>query len=315
MAKRARTIRETKTFVSWEEAMEGYLLWKRAEGKAPRTVRDYRYHISWFFERCTGASLGEEGRLRDHVLQYMSEPAKPAYYNLKLASLKCFFTWCVGERYLSSNPAEGLKRRRAEERIVHMEVSTLQDLLALPDQSTFVGLRDYALLLLQLDTGIRPSEALKLRPDDVDIKLCEVKVRAENAKARRERILYISPPTVKAITHLIRARLDDWSNNIPLLCSYEGRPLISQRWYKRLSAYGERLGIKVCPYDLRHTFAVEFLRNGGNSFALQRTMGHADMNMTRRYVALTSDDLREQHASSSPVGRLVRKTKRVVSLK
>ena len=75
-------------------------------------------------------------------------------------------------------------------------------------------------------------------------------------------------------------------------------------WSQRLSRYGNKLGFKITAYDLRHAFALMFLRNGGQSCdrllsqavtALQRTLGHVDLTMTKRYVALTQDDLREQH--------------------
>lgn len=300
--------------VSWQDALSGYLMWKKAEGKSERTIRDYRYHVTWFFER-TGASLSSESELRKAILVYMGEPAKPAYYNLKLASLKGFFRWCIDEGYMLSSPLDGLKRKKAEPRTVRVEQQTLKAILALPDQRTFVGARDYALLLLQLDTGIRPKEALSLLPSDVNIKSLEVRVRAESAKTRQERTVMISPITAKAIHKLLCARLDEWGDSVPVFCSYEGNRLLSNHWLKRLSGMGKKLGEDICPYDLRHTFAVEFLRNGGNSFALQRTMGHADIRMTQRYVAFTDEDLRTQHDKCSPVLQLLRKTTRLVKLK
>jgi site-specific recombinase XerD len=68
--------------------------------------------------------------------------------------------------------------------------------------------------------------------------------------------------------------------------------------------YSKRIGIKVRPYDLRHSFALNFLRNGGNVFALQKLMGHSTLDMTKRYLALTQGDLQEQHAKASPVNML-----------
>jgi len=80
----------------------------------------------------------------------------------------------------------------------------------------------------------------------------------------------------------------------------------------RLNKYSAQIGYKVTPYDLRHSFALLYLRNGGNIFALQRTMGHADLNMTKRYLALTQEDLRAEHQKSSPLNQLVEKRVRRV---
>lgn len=81
-------------------------------------------------------------------------------------------------------------------------------------------------------------------------------------------------------------------------------------WYKRFSAYGDKLNEKVYPYQLRHTFALDFLRNGGNVFALQKIMGHSDMSMTKRYVALVEQDIQDQHSIASPVVKVIQDGKR-----
>jgi len=98
---------------------------------------------------------------------------------------------------------------------------------------------------------------------------------------------------------------------VPVFCACEGRKMLGNSWYMRVSRYGEILGAKIYPYQLRHTFALEFLRNGGNSFALQKTMGHADMNMTKRYVCLADSDVKDQHKKVSPVTHLLEKPKKV----
>jgi site-specific recombinase XerD len=68
-----------------------------------------------------------------------------------------------------------------------------------------------------------------------------------------------------------------------------------------MKKYSIRLGYPVIPYSLRYSFALLYLRNGGNVFTLQRTMGHADLNMTKRYLALTQEDLKREHKMASPV--------------
>ena len=67
--------------------------------------------------------------------------------------------------------------------------------------------------------------------------------------------------------------------------------------------YSKTLKTSIRPYDLRHAFALQFLRNGGHALALQRTLGHTDLTMTKRYVALTEADLRQQHTIASPLAK------------
>jgi len=80
---------------------------------------------------------------------------------------------------------------------------------------------------------------------------------------------------------------------------------------KRLSYYSRKAGVKITPYDLRHTFAILYLRNNGNAFTLQKTMGHADLSMTKRYLGISMDDLKEQHQKATPLHSIVRRNTRV----
>lgn len=316
MAKAKRLLKiveqQEQNITTWEDALKDFLLFKKAEGKSERTIKDYCYHIRYFFKQFPDILMSDPKTLRKNVIQYMSVDSSPAHYNNKLVYLKTFFNWCVNENILGENPLNGFNRRKAPERIVQMDVELLKKLLAMPDQTTFSGLRDYALLLLQLDTGIRPKEALSLLVSDINLHACEVYIRAENAKTRIARTLPISPVTAKAIQKLISVRpKGDWPENVPVFCNCEGKKMLGNGWYKRISQYGKTLGATIYPYQLRHTFALEFLRNGGNSFALQKTMGHADMNMTKRYVSLADSDIKQQHLHASPVSKIIPQTKKI----
>ncbi|GIM30111.1 hypothetical protein CPJCM30710_27770 [Clostridium polyendosporum] len=74
----------------------------------------------------------------------------------------------------------------------------------------------------------------------------------------------------------------------------------------RLDKYSTILGVKIRPYDLRHAFALLYLRNGGNVFTLQKTLGHTDLSMTKRYLNLTGKDLTETHKTASPLNKLIK---------
>ncbi len=74
--------------------------------------------------------------------------------------MKAFFEWAVREQYVEENPLTDFKKRKAQPRIVDLAEENLQKLMVLPNQATFAGLRDFALLMFTLDTGIRPKEAI-----------------------------------------------------------------------------------------------------------------------------------------------------------
>lgn len=296
---------------TWEEALEQFLFWKKAQGKSERTRSDYRKIVSLFFKRypCSFEDL------KNNVFLFMGQDVMPATYNLRLVNLKAFFKWCIEEEFLKENPLEGFKRKKTDDRIVDIKKEALVSLISSPDKKTFSGLRDYVLVLLTLDTGIRPGEAFQTLLSDINLGSLEVHIRAEVAKARKSRTLIISPVTAGAIKKLIGARHPDWKSNVPVICTADGTIFNVFRWGERLDKYAKKIGIKLNPYDLRHAFALEFLRNGGNILALQRILGHTDLTMTKRYVAFTEGDMRKQHELASPLNTLLPQKNRLRKIK
>ncbi|MFC4766439.1 tyrosine-type recombinase/integrase [Effusibacillus consociatus] len=219
MAKKRITNIQTVT-CTWEEAFKEFLLWKKAQGISETTLKDYRGHVKSFFKRFP--DCWQEPNLKKSVLEYMADDVKPATFNLRLAYLRAFFDWCVGERYLQDNPLQGIKKRKAQPRIVDIPQEKLQKLLTLPDQRTFSGLRDYALICLTLDTGIRPKEAFQLTVEDIDLQHMKVTVPAEVAKTRTARSIDITPTTAEVIRKLMNVRPDWWGVDVPIFCSNEG---------------------------------------------------------------------------------------------
>ncbi|MGE5554253.1 MAG: tyrosine-type recombinase/integrase [Betaproteobacteria bacterium] len=298
---------------TWQEAVEKYLLYKKAQGLRPTTLRGQRDAISIFFRRYPGAYRATDPS--PAVFAYMGEPIRPATYNMRRAYLKQFFDWCIAEGVYTSNPLVDLKTRKDPGRVVSLEPELLRTLLAMPDRKTFAGLRDYAMLILTLDTGIRPKEACSLLKGDFDFAALEVHIRPEVAKTGVARTLPLSAVTVSVIQDLIKARHPKWNDHVPVICTAEGTPMDKDSWNDRMELYSKRLGVKIRPYDLRHAFALQYLRNGGNALALQRIMGHSDLSMTKRYVAMTQGDLRQQHDQVSPLSTILPNHSRVRKLK
>ena len=247
------------------------------------------------------------------MLSYLAQDGiAPATFNLRLNYIKAFFSWLVAEGAFPENPAWGIKRRKAEPRIVQHPAEVLEKLLKLPDKSTYCGKRDYALICLSIDTAIRPGEALALTLDDVDLDDLTVLVRASVSKTRKSRILPFSLETAKALQAMISMRPKEWDTKL-LFTNHEGDMLTVSGWRQKLQRhYAPKLGLKrLSPYDLRHDAAVYFLRNGMNPFALQAIMGHSNLETTKHYIALVEADIREAQEKASPVRRLIGKNKRV----
>lgn len=292
------------------QMFEEYILFKQAEGAGERTIKDYRTHLSNFF-KTLGDFNADFKTLRSAVVQFLSGPMAPSYRNTKLKALRAFFNWCVREGYLPANPTEGIKKAKEDtENIRHVELDDVKKLLNAPDKKTYAGLRDYCLILVQIDTGARPGELLQVRPSDLNLQSRELYIRAEVSKTHTARTLILSPLTVQALLKLLRERPQWWPDDVPLFASETGKELSTTQWARRLREYSEKAGVKITPYSLRHTFAIEFLKASNDPFALQRIMGHRDLATTKRYIRYLQDDLKEIHEKSSPVVKLQLSEKR-----
>lgn len=292
---------------SWQELLMQFLTFKRADGRAPRTLKDYQAHISHFYR--TRPEAWENPR--PAVMAYLSQYENNNTFNLRYKNLKLWFDWLMAEGLFpgDQHPLRGISKRKYQNRVVDIPATTLKALLDAPDTSTYAGLRDRALILLQMDTGVRPGEALNLMETDLDMASLLVHIPAHIAKTRERRSMPFSATTADALQRLLRARPEGWKNS-PVFCSCSGDILNVNSWGHTLRGYSEKIGAKVTPYMLRHCFALSFLRNGGNVFSLQKLLGHSTLAMTQKYLALSMEDLQKAHAAASPVNSLVPKKKR-----
>ncbi|NPV78921.1 MAG: tyrosine-type recombinase/integrase [Firmicutes bacterium] len=294
---------------TWKDALQDFLSWKQAQGVASRTIKDYKDHVSRFFTACPDAY--DPANLRQRVMEYMSQEIMPATFNLRREYLKAFFSWCVREGIFPENPLSDIPKKKDPGKIRHLPEEVLQSLLKLPDKKTFAGLRDYALMVLTLSTGIRPCEALSLLPPDFNLRSRFVTVQRQVAKTREERVLPILPVVVEAIRDLLDARHPAWPDSVPVFCTYSGKRMTTLEWGDRLERYGKILGINVTPYMLRHSFAINTLKAGANAFVVQGMLGHTDMTMTKRYVRLLESDLREAIEKANPLNVILPQANRV----
>jgi len=285
-----------------QDLVPQFLLFKKAGGISPRTYRDYETTLYLFFSRYPAAL----DKPRESTLSFLAGYDNAYSFNVYFAYLKNFWDWTLSEGYFRGgiHPLHGLKKRKTQGRIVQLEEKDVAALLRTPDQKTYCGLRDYALMLLSLDTGIRPGEALQLLPGDLYYERRELAVRAEIAKTRTPRVLPLSEPTLEVIQRILKVRPWEWRES-PIFCTETGEPWNVTSWSRRVKAYGKKCGLDITAYALRHTAALLMLRHGMDAFSLQRIMGHSTMDMTRHYINLTSEDTRRAHGQAGVVLALV----------
>ncbi len=166
------------------------------------------------------------------------------------------------------------------------------------------ALRDEALLLFLLDTGARANEVCTLGVTAIDWDQGLAKLYG---KGRKERYVPFSLPTAKAMQRY--AMRERKGNSDRFFENAECWPLTPSGLFQICKQLSHKSGVKVAPHKCRHTFGIQYLRNGGSVFALQKTLGHTSLDTTLRYAALVTDDLVNEHRDHSPVAALLPSTR------
>jgi len=211
------------------------------------------------------------------------------------------FSWAAREGIIQQNILRSVPRPKTPKLLqfgfTADEVRRL--LKAAEDKGKAKEARDKAILLFLLDTGCRISEVVNCRYADVDLALGRVKVQGKGSK---ERLVYLGQVARKAVWRYVSIhRPEPLPGQDYLFLTPEGRKFTRFGLTSLLVRLGRQAGVDdVHAHRFRHTAAVEFLRNGGDVFTLQRMLGHTSLEMVRQYLALVDADVAAAHRRASP---------------
>lgn len=165
------------------------------------------------------------------------------------------------------------------------------------------ALRDKCIIMILLDTGVRVGELCRLRMMDVNPENGNVFVRPHHVQKTHSRTTFIGKATRRLLWRYIATK-EDTRQDDPLFVTVEDHPMTRERVLAILKRLGRQAGVQdVHPHKFRHTFAVEYLRNGGDIFTLKSILGHSNFKMVDHYLELAKSDLENAHRKASPVDR------------
>ncbi|MCG7407758.1 tyrosine-type recombinase/integrase [Paenibacillus sp. ACRRX] len=244
----------------------------------------------------------DKRHLEDIILE-KKKSVKMVTVDKDLRGWKAFFNFLNEEGYLTSNPTAEIKPLKYEKKMLETFTKTqVKALLGTPNRATFTGYRDFVIMQLLLDTGIRISELEGVKITNIEWKN---QILIVMGKGRKERAVPISSTLLRHLKEYvaIRGMLDhDF-----LFINIDNDPLRKRSIQDKISDYGKEAGIKgvrVSPHTFRHTFAKMYIMNGGDAFTLQKILGHTSLEIVKTYVAMFSYDIMKQHRKFSPLERL-----------
>ncbi len=238
--------------------------------------------------------------LKDHFVFYMLEELglKVNTINGRIRSVRGLIQFLHRESYLPRDYSADLPVLKAEKVIIQaFSEEEITRLLRQPDQSTFTGLRDYTVMLLLLETGMRISELVGIQMADVHIRDGNVLVHGKGCKQRLV-------PIQSKMRQVLKKYMKERGNALTdaLFVTIDNEPIAIGTIQKLIKRYGEQAriaNVRVSPHTFRHTMSKYYILAGGDIFSLQRILGHSSMETVRIYVEMFSHDVNLQHSKFS----------------
>lgn len=300
-----------------DDGIKGFLAFLSVEkGFSNNTLEAYRNDLSQFAAfvgkqatKQDGSPTDLKGVDRSLVLDYMvnlrERSYAPATMARKVAAVKSFFNFLVGEGTLEKNPTEGLSGPKVGKTLPKaISVAEVERLLEEPDKlSTPEAKRDKAMLELLYATGMRVTELVSLNVRDVNLRAGFVRCFGKGSK---ERIIPIHNRAVRMVKSYLddaRVRLLGATAETALFLNRRGQRLTRQGFWLILKGYAKKASIEaeLTPHVLRHSIATHLLHSGKMSLReLQELLGHANISTTQIYTHLTTERLRQVYESAHP---------------
>lgn len=221
----------------------------------------------------------------------------------KLCAARAFARFLRQEGVLPEEPVPSVATFRLPRKLPNaLSRQEVESLLSQPDVRTPIGLRDRAMLELAYAAGLRVSEVVGLRLQDVDLQEGFVRVFGKRAKERWVPFGDSAKSALQEYLRLARPKLLGKRSEDYLFLSERGTPLSRTQFWLRLKQYAQQAGISrpVSPHTLRHSFAVHLLQGGADLRAVQEMLGHASINTTQIYTRVSIDHLREVYMKHHP---------------
>lgn len=313
------------------KAIDGFVQFKTAEALSPNTLTAYTHILNQWLthvgdmdvhrldaESVRGYLAWLRTDYKPKRFNGSDQPLSPKSLRNVWITLSAFFKW-GGQELGLDNPMRNVPAPRFQEAPV--EPLAKEEIAALLKASEFsreadtsdrrrfvmrraTGKRDRVIILMLLDTGLRASELCALKVGDVDIKTGRVEVkhgRTGGAKGGKGRTVFIGKSTRRALWLYLAEREDGDQADESLFLGKFHRPLNKTALRHLLVSLGKKANVKNChPHRFRHTFAITYLRSGGDVFTLQSLLGHATLDMVQHYARIAEIDIALAHQRASP---------------
>lgn len=303
-----RTITAFQTdsyLLTWIDA---FLVDRRAQNMSRGTILFYEVKLKGFSDYCEGQAVKEitqidAGLLRNYLLFLEAKGHNPGGIHAAYRTVKTFLRWWENEVEPEGwkNPITKVKAPKVGiEPLEPVDIDAVMAMIDACSKETFLGARDRAMMMFLLDTGVRASELIAIQLEEINPITGEILIR--RGKGRKPRSAFLGAKSRKALRTYLRRRGD---SSTLLWITDDGEPITYYGVKAMVRRRASQAGIQTpALHAFRRWFALTCLRAGMDVYSLQELMGHADLQVLRRYLKQTNQDVRDAHQRASPVDNL-----------
>jgi len=293
-----------------QSAIEQFLdaLWME-HGLSQNTLSAYRNDLAnlamWLSQNATDLQRATQTDLQDFLAQRLAQGSKSRSSARLLSSMRRFYAWLLREKTIQIDPVALIEAPKPQQYLPKtLTEQQVEDLLAAPDTSDALGVRDKAMLEILYATGLRVSELIGLEFSQVSVDPGVVRVMGKGGK---ERLVPLGEAAVDCLQHyLSHARADLMAQHLSsdaLFVTRRGKAMTRQAfWYllKRYAVIANIDGDHLSPHTLRHAFATHLLNHGADLRVVQMLLGHSDISTTQIYTHVANQRLQTLYHQHHP---------------
>ena len=313
------------------KVIPGFINYKTAEGLAQRTLYSHERLLNKWVEYIGDREIDQV--TSQNIITYINwlrneytprrfsgktHPLSPKTLRNVWVTLSSFYSWAARELQLPNImkdvPAPRINKvpisPLTQDEVQHMlKVCTYSREAHPGNRRSFVMRlpnrhRDQAIILILLDTGLRAMELCKLLIGNIDQKTGRVEVKhgvIGGAKGGKGRTVFLGKVARRALWRYLAEREDGNDPDAPVFLTHHERPFNPNALRQLIQSIAERADVKnAYPHKFRHTFAITYLRSGGDVFTLQALLGHSTLDMVRHYAQIAEVDIAKAHRKASP---------------
>ena len=308
---RSKQLRE-KTMSSYEQALRLFQRWCESEMNITKVDQVsesvMRRYINDLQERGKYSFYSDDEKKKTNYPERRRDFRKPISVitiNSYIRELRVFFNWLDEDYKMKRNPMQKIRllkvNRKARDFINDEDFKKLVSQL---DKSYYPEHRDFAMIMLMIDTGMRLGECTTVLMTDLHLASHKICLRAETTKGRKDRVVFFSPKTETVLRRWIRFKDRYVESDYLFPIKAHGGHVNVSNFETNFKKYLRRAGLNdtLTPHCLRNNFAKRCLMSGMDIYTLSKILGHSSVKITEEaYLDLTDDDLGKRYQHYSPV--------------